>query len=721
MYVGTGEVYGSGLAEPGTIVRLTRGSYGLGILKTVDGGKTWSRTLRFDNRALKGVQDIEIDPYHQEVVLAATTDGVYRSVDAGSTWTLVLAQPNCFDIEIDPVDSKLIYVSQGNFNGQLDPAMSGIYKSTDGGATFQELLDPGLIQAWSGNAKLAIDPNNHLTIYASIQVGWYNTGPTTPGGLYKSTNGGKSWKKINNQNIAFYQGWYSHDIAINPKNSKEIIYTGINSWKSTDTGLTFAQQSGNSWNFHPTDAGIPVKVPVEMPEGDSFYVHSDIHAVYFHPLNNKVFYATDGGVFVSKDGTAPFTTLNGGMQTSQIYADMASSATNPGFCIIGMQDNASYVYDGTPSWSRFIGGDGMTARINQEDDNIIYASAQGLYLVKVVNLGLDTSFLAFSSANFVQGDFVAFSAPYVLAPSNQNIIYGGTRYLYKSMNGGETWQTTTAAPIDGASNAIIKIAVSPENPDLLYIATSTDPRAPSNFPKIMKSADGGKTFAVMNGLPNRIAKDIEFNPLDSDEVFVVFSGFGSDHVFMTSDGGKSWKSIGQGLPDVPTNTIFIDPKNTDDLYVGNDLGVFFSMDKGVTWTSLSPGLPEAVMVYDLNYSPSNRKIRIATHGHGVYQRDPVHGPIIAVEDYEKGKLKMSIMPNPVKEVAYISIEGTHPSQASLTLINTKGLPAKSLYKGRLVKGANYIRCDIPSTLPCGLYYVRLKSEKSVVTQKVLLQ
>ena len=721
MYIGTGEVYGSGGAEPGTIVRITRGSYGIGILKTIDGGATWSHALSFEDNQLKGVQDLVISPKNSSIIFAATSDGVYRSLDAGDSWSLIFNQPHCFDLEIDPRDGTTIYVTQGNFNGNLIPSLSGIFKSTDGGNTFNELLDPGLITAWSGNAKLALDPNNPDILYASVQVGWFNQGPTTPGGVFMSTNGGQTWTYRNNQNIAQFQGWYSHDIAVNPLNSSEIINVGIAAWKSTNSAQLFTQHSTNSWNFHPTDAGIPVKIPVDIPEGDDNYVHSDIHAVYYHPINNKVFYACDGGVFVSTNGEAPFTTLNGGLQTSQIYADMSSSATNPDFCMIGMQDNASYVYDGTPAWSRFIGGDGMSTKINQEDDNISYASWQGLNVVKMLDRGLDTSWLSMSPALLPANDAVAFSGPYELAPSDQNIMYAGSGYIHRSDNGGDSWNTVSQ-PLDVAGNVATKIAISFDDPDLLLVATTIDPRASTNVPKILKSEDGGKTFTPkLNGLPNRIAKDLTFHPENAQEAYVVFSGFGSDHVFVTYDGGELWQSLDNGtLPDVPTNTIFIDPQNQNDIYVGNDLGIYYSDDRGLSWESINEGLKDAVMVYDINYSPSNRKIRIATHGHGVYERDLLNAPYSATEEADKILADISVFPNPANEMIQITIDSHEPIE-SIEVLDLNGSMVATIGSEYYSNHQANFKWHIPNTLARGYYFVRVSNALGFTTEKISIQ
>jgi len=709
MYIGTGETYGVGFAEPGTVNRLTRGTYGIGILRSNDGGSTWTHVLQFNMDDLKGVQDIVISEQNSSEIYAATTDGLYQSLDSGNTWDLILSVENCIDVEVDPNDGNIIYVTQGNFNFNLDPNLNGIFKSTNKGVTFDEMLDPGLITAWSGNAKLSIDPSNSNTLYASIQVGWFNNGATTPAGIYKSTNAGANWAKINDQNIAGWQGWYSHDIAINPNNSSEIINVGINTWKSTDTGLTFLQKTANTWTMG--------EVPVDIPEGATNYVHSDIHAVYYHPINNKLFFATDGGVFVSDDGELPYTTLNGGLQTTQFYADMGSSSNNLDLLIGGAQDNASYIYRGNPSWWRVIGGDGMSASVNQFNDQIIYGSAQGLNMFKSTNGGFT---YAQVSPTLVANDFTAFSAPYELAPTNQNIIYAGGTYMYKTTDATANWSAVSNGPVD--VNPIMKIAISYQDPDILYISTSPDPSNGPAGAKILKSVDGGVNFTVLsNGLPDRICKDIEVDPTDDSIVYAVFSGFGTDHAFKTVDGGSNWISIDNGLPDVPTNTILIDPLNANDVYIGNDLGVFYSDDGGANWESFSEALPEAVMIYDLDYSRFGRKIRIATHGHGIYQRDFVL-EILSTNEFDQVS-ELVVYPNPAKNNFNIQFDINaleNSSSAQLEIYNVLGQLMISIEKDELIAGSNTMNIDV-SQYRSGTYFVKLNTDRNSITKTLIIQ
>ena len=701
IYVGTGEVYQNfGVSEPGTINRITRGSYGIGILKTENGGETWSRVLNFDDSDLIGVSDMEFNPENSNEVYAATTRGTYRSLNAGESWELIHPVGPAIDIEIDPFSNNIIYVSTGNLNTSLNPTLSGIYKSFDGGDSFQELTDDGLPLAWSGNAKLSLVQDNPNIIYASLQEAFINTTNTSYGGLYKSVDGGNNWLLVNNTNVSFWQGWYSHDIAINPTDSDELMYVGIDIWKTDDGGNSLENIAGH-WNWQYG------KISVDEPEGGDKFVHADVHAVYYHPLDpGKIFCAGDGGVHITEDGGQTFVTLNGGLQTTQFYSDFSNSAQDPNLAIGGTQDNASYVYDGSASWSRVIGGDGMSTAINKTDDNIVYGSAQNLFLARSEDRGTNFSFISPPSAN---NEITAFQGPYQLAPHNQDIIYAGRQFLYKSEDRGDNWSPTSTNYVDGA-NMIIDMALSENDPDRIFVATSPNPFGVITSAKLLRSDNGGISWSVVSqSLPNRIIKDIAIDPEDDDIVYVSFSGFGSAHLAKSEDAGDSWILI-DGLPDVPTNSIFIDPLKTSHVYVANDLGVYFSKDGGESWRLFSEGLPDATMAFNLSYSESNRKIRLATHGRGVYERDLVFGNSTSIAS-ENLDVAINLYPNPC--VDQITIE----------------YPSTSLVKGEIIirdiSGKMFISQETFSNIGKNIYTISVSDlpvgsyTASVVIDEVL--
>lgn len=710
LIIGTGETYGIGFARPGTENRLTRGTYGIGILQSKDGGQSWSQVLEFNQDQIIGIQDLEYNPLNDQEVYATTSIGVYKSINGGDNWALIFNRSNCVDLEIDPTNGSTLYVTHGNLNFDLNPAQSGIYKSINGGVDWVELTHINLPTAWSGNAKLVIAPDDANTIYASLQDAFFDSNASPPRGILKSTDAGQTWANINRQDIARFQGWYSHDIAINPNNTSHIFNVGVDAWTSTNGGTNFTKRSDwAKWTFGLID--------VAVPEGGDDYVHADIHGVYYHPLiPNKVFLATDGGVFSSADEGLSFTTHNGGLQTTQFYANMGSSATNPDFCIAGAQDNSTYIYRGSPSWSRVIGGDGMSAAVNQTNDQIVYGSAQGLYLVKSIDGG--ESF-ANASPVRVDGDRPAFSAPYELAPSNNNIMYAGMRNLHRSNNGGNSWSPTTSSTVD-LTNYIVKIAISPTDPNVVYVATTPDPFSTPRAARLFKSSNAGQTFTPLSGLPNRVCKDISIDPNDSDVIYTAFSGFGTQHVYKSVDGGSTWGSIDGDLPDIPTNTIVIDPLNSNDIYVGNDLGVYYSPDAGASWEAFSDALPEATMVVDLNISPSNRKLRIATHGHGIFQRDFVAEPL-ANQTAPLAFSTWKVFPNPSTDFVEIEVNVADRIPAlTLTVHNELGQQVARIYQGSATPGINSFQWHATPTLKRGTYYLRMTADGFSTTQSILL-
>ncbi len=711
MLIGTGETYGVGFARPGTENRLTRGTYGIGILQTNDGGQSWTQVLDFDQDQIIGIQDLEINPSNPLEVYAATTLGVYKSVDGGNEWNLIFIKSNCVDIEIDPTDGDVVYLSHGNLNFDLNIARSGLYKSTNGGERFIELVDPNLPSAWSGNAKLSIDPNNANIIYAAIQDAFFDDNANPPRGLFKSSDAGDTWTNINQQDIARFQGWYSHDIAVSPSNSNELYKVGIDAWKSTDGGTLFEKRSNWAlWTFG--------QISVDSAEGRPAYVHADIHAVYYHPLEpEKVFFATDGGVFSTTDGGLSFSTHNGGLQTTQFYANMSSSATDPNLCIGGTQDNSTYIYRGEASWYRVIGGDGMSAAIQAQNDQVVFGSAQGLYVVKSTDGGFSFSNV---SPDRIDGDRVAFSAPFEIAPSNNDIMYAGSQILYRSSDAAESWIPTRSVSIDGF-NRTVKIGISPFDPDIVYIATAPDPFSGAGPAKVFKSVDGGQNFNQMTGLPDRVCKDITINPNNDEIVYLAFSGFGTDHVYKSTDGGDSWFSSGAGLPDVPTNSIAIDPLNTDDVYVGNDLGVYYSPDAGATWENFSDALPDATMVMDLNVSPANRTLRIATHGRGIYQRDFVSFPLDAPE-ISPTHAQVKVYPNPADKWVKLEIELATTIQNSVVrLLSFSGQAIENIHTGPLSAGTNQLQWLVNPSLPPGQYIIQIELNGKRLSRSLQLQ
>ncbi|MFI5219838.1 MAG: T9SS type A sorting domain-containing protein [Bacteroidia bacterium] len=646
IYIGTGEVYNYQNTGTGFAVRTTRGTYGIGILKSTDGGITWAKSLDWQYDELRGVQDIVINPQNPNTVFAATSEGTYRTFDNGTTWTLVHPVLMATDIAMNPNDTSMVFVASGNSFS----ANPGIYKSVNGGSTFTQLIT-GLPSSWSGKVLLSISQSQPNIIYASI------ANQLAQIGFYKSVDYGASWTLVNTEDIALYQGWYAHDVAVRPDNPNEVICVGIDAWKSYDGISTVTQKSfWYNWDFSAT--------PIGGPEGPPDYVHADIHHVYFHPTNfDIVYYVTDGGIFRSDDGGETFAGYNGMYHTTQFYANLSNSPTDSLFVIGGMQDNATAVYEGAPAMRRVIGGDGLSTAIDPTDDNIVYGSSQNLNIDKSVDKAQ-----TFSGTGNPDGNVVCFAGPFVLSPSNTQVLYAGSDIVYKSTNGGNNWNGTNSNnPLDG--NPVLAMAISSTNQNIVYAAT-----APTVIPQmsLFKTTNGGNTWTDVTGtLPNRYLLDIAIDPANNNIVFVTLGGFGSAHLYKTINAGATWTAFGSGFPDVPTNTITIDPLNNLVMYLGNDLGVYVSIDGGNTWQPFNDGLDDATLICDISISESNRMLRIATHGKGIYERNMLPVNITTVTEINP-TFDFSVYPNPAGEFIVISSEFGGKTKFDLTIFDANG-------------------------------------------------
>lgn len=577
IYIGTGEVYGYNKSIGGTVIRTTRGSYGIGILKTTDGGQTWSKSLDWSYNQEKGVQVIRINPINPNSVYAGTTDGIYKSTNAGVSWQLILNVLMGEDIIINPSDTSKIIVSCGN----LGSPGSGIYRSLDAGANWAQVSG---IPSFSGKTLIDYFPAQPDTVYACVADSLNGLG------LYRSYNFGTSWNLVNNQDVPRYQGFFAHWVAVHPTNSNEIVWAGVDIYKSNNGGTTFTQKFG---------------------------IHVDHHNFTRDPNNLNILYvACDGGVYRSTDFGDSYTSIGYGLQTAQFYNGFSSSPIDSNLAMGGLQDNGSQIYRGNFDWDWVIGGDGCWTAINPINDNIMYGEYQNNNISKSTNRGFTFS----SATSGMTQSGAAFVAPFVISPSNPSILYSGRRSVFKTENSAASW-TMMGNPLDG--NPILSLAVSPTNSDIVYAGT-----APIfSSAKIFRSLDGGTSWTNVTGtLPDRYPMDLAVDPQNESTVYAIFSGFGSGHVFKSIDAGVNWQDITNGLPDIPTHAIVMDPWNSDHIYIGNDIGVYSSTDGGLTWQDFHFGLPKAVIAMDLNISLQNRKLRVATHGNGAYQKPLLYQP-----------------------------------------------------------------------------------------------
>jgi type IX secretion system substrate protein len=698
MFIGTGEVYNHLAAGTGAAYRSTRGSVGIGVLRSTDGGQTWTKSLDFSYDQNKGVWDVVLAPSDHNIVYAATTDGVYKSTDGGDTWSWVLDVVQATDLVVHPADPNRVVVACGNFQS---PGY-GIYRTTDGG-TFWYKISNGLPTGYRGKTQLAMAPSNPEILYASIGNGFSSAEGAS--WLCRSTDFGANWTLKSTTDYSKWQGWFSHDVVVHPQNPDEIAVIGIDVWKSTDGGSTLVQTSTGGVGF--------ANPPIEGPDGNADYVHSDCHDIIYHPtVPNTLYVASDGGIHRSLDGGETFASCNGSYQTAQFYNGFSNSWQNETLCMGGLQDNGTIRWNGDLTWTRVSGGDGSWTAINTVNDDIQYVSSQNLNVRRSTNGGANFSGMPLTS----QGP-TSFIAPYVVSPSEPNVLYAGSGVISKTSDGGDTWFMTNGGDqLDG--NPMLSMTISHQSSDVVYAATAP---YQGNRSGIYVTQNGGTTWTDITGnLPDRYPMDMQADPTDDATAYIAFSGFGTGHVFQTTDYGSTWMDISGGLPDVPTNAVEVDPLFPNNVYVGNDLGVFVSADYGATWEAYHDGLPEAVMVFDLKISPVNRKLRAASHGIGAFQRDLLEEPLVATQDVTAmGGMDIVVSPNPVHGQAVIRYNLPESQHVRVEVVTLSGKVAAVISEGRQPKGEQVLILDA-SLLTPGIYLAKVGAADRAGVRKFLV-
>jgi photosystem II stability/assembly factor-like uncharacterized protein len=697
MYIGTGEVYNMANAGNGAAFRPTRGTYGIGILKSTDGGNTWEKSLDWSLDQERGVWEIRVARTDPNIVYAATTIGTFKSTDAGDSWEMVHDVPMVMDMEIHPTNPDIVYTGCGNLGSEG----RGIYRTEDGGDTWERASDP-IPSDFGGKIMLSIydaDPN---ILYASIGNGiGFNDGFTW---LCRTEDGGDNWQVVNTEDYSMWQGWFAHDIDINPDNPDELQAIGITIWSSDDGGASLDDVSVGGVAF-----GTP---PLDGPDGAPNFTHSDHHDVLYDREDPQtVYYANDGGIYVSYDGGSTFQSINGGMCTTQFYNGMGVAQDIENYAMGGLQDNSTVIYTGSLAWKRVIGGDGSWTAVNPENNQNHFGSAQNLFIAKH-NANCNYRFL--DNVPESNEDRTVFIAPYVLASSNPDRMYAGRSTLYRSDNNGESYFSPNNNPFALNGDPIFVMDVSPTDEDVLYFATAPVGSRPTMY----YTPDGGVTILnITDGLPDRFINDVTVDPIDANTAYVTMGGFGSGHVFRTTDAGVNWTDITGDLPDVPTSAIIVDPMNTNRIYVGNDLGVFETDNPEAGWSDFNEGIVDAALVMDLKISTLDRKLYVATHGSGILSRNLIDDTVSSTSDESNTLIAIDVYPNPTTDMVTLELNPEiNIRKVDVSVHNSSGQKVDAKW-GRV--GAQQIEVSGLSTHPSGIYYITVN--QGIKAQTVSIQ
>lgn len=597
IYAGTGEANNS-----------QDSYYGAGILKSTDGGANWTvlGASVFGNPGTLGntyFSKIVVNPPpNPPNIFAATSRGVYRSIDGGTNWTQVLngaATDLVLDTNLTPLT---VYAAIGSKDGTTAPGAvsNGIYKSTNGGAagSFSPLTN-GLPTMGASAGRIALDISSTsrqrlYTIITEPRISPFGTGQQgLSRGVWTTADGGTSWTNVVNFNgFCGFQCWYDLFLKIDPVNPQTVYIGGIDLFKTTDGGLNWIKLTSTQFLNAQT--------------------HADQHFLAFQPgVSSTLYLANDGGVWKSSDSGANWASLNNGLATLQFYGGAAGPnfGTTP-LIYGGTQDNGLERYNGSSlDWPLVRQDDHIYTAIDFNNPNIAYTEQQFGDIQKTTDGGV--TWVSATNGNNIAAPFIA---PYVMDSSNSNRLVAGTNQnIFETTDGAANWHSIS--PDLGVSQAL---AIAPTNGNVIYAASNNN----SLWVTTNASAPVSPTWNLRNtGLPNRFIKSIAIDPTNANRAVISFSGFaagtGTGHVYLTNNAGVSWVNVSGNLPDVPINSILIDARDVNAFYVGTDAGFFFTTDAGANWSSLQNGLPKSP-IYQLFTDPQFSTIIAATHGRGMF-------------------------------------------------------------------------------------------------------
>jgi photosystem II stability/assembly factor-like uncharacterized protein len=654
VWVGTGESW-------------TRNSVGVGdgIYRSTDGGDHWDR-LGLEKS--EHIARIQIHPKDGNTVYACVTGhlwddseerGVYKTTDGGKTWKRVLyvnPSTGCSDLAMDPQEPRILYAGMWQFRRypwafRSGGPGSGLFKSTDGGETWKPLTQ-GLPAGQKGRVAVAVAPSRPAVVYALMES--RNTA------LYRSDDTGETWTEINSSFNVQVRPFYFARVVVDPTDFNTVYKPGLFLTVSTDGGKTFGSPfSGNGVANGP---------------------HSDHHALWINPKNpHQMLLGTDGGVYLSTDRAHSWRFLKA-LPVSQFY-EVSFDMAQPYHVYGGLQDNGSWMAPSrglggvlqNKDWRNIGGGDGFYAVSDPADPDVVYVEFQGGHASRVsLATGVSKDIQPLPGAGDPELRY-NWNTPIALSPARPGTVYIGSQFLFRSRDRGESWErispdlttndphkqqqgTSGGLTIDNSSaekyTTIFAVAESPKDANVIWVGTDDG--------NLQLTRDGGGSWTnvgrAIPGLPaGAWVSKVEPGHRDAGTAFVTFdnhhNGDMKTYVYKTVDFGKTWQSLaGPGAAGF-AHVVREDLENPDLLFLGTELGLFISIDGGGHWARFTGNLPP-VSVWDVAIHPRDADLIIATHGRGIYILDDITPLRKLTRDVLAADLallpsKPSVMPLPV--------------------------------------------------------------------------
>ena len=624
--------------------------------------------------------DVEGVPGNPNVVYVATASGgLWKTINGGMNWTPIFERQNTIsigDIALEPNNPDVIYVGTGEANTRNSVSFGdGVYKSTDGGKTWQKTL---YIDNKHGVADLDIDPSNPNILYAAMwhfeRKPWTHTSGSENGGVFKSVDGGRTWKKLTS-GLPKWLGRIAVKVA---PSSPNIVYVMVEAkegalYRSENHGENFRMVSKESnrivsrgfyytdLRIDPTDENrvyaIASALSVSIDGGKTFRrisnrTHGDYHALWINPKNpDRIWQGQDGGIAVSYDRAENWEVVNN-IPLGQFYQLFADNRQPFYYLAGGLQDNGTWTGPSrtreggilNAHWRTVSGGDGYFAIINLDNPDLYLSESQGGGVVRT-DLRLVEQQVAILQPRRNDGGPVKdlkhrfnWNTPLVLSAFDNNTVYSGSQFVLKTKDFGRTWdvispdltindpekQKDAGGPVWTENTTaeyhctIISISESPLNANILWVGTDDG--------NLQMTTDGGKAWTNLTkntGAPAfSPVSHVEASRTSADLAYASFDRHMFDdfrpHVFKTSDAGKTWKNISGNLPEQAyVHVVREDPKNTNLIYAGTELGVFASYNGGGNWVALNLKNLPAVAVHEILVHARENDLILGTHGRSI--------------------------------------------------------------------------------------------------------
>lgn len=599
VYAGMGDVAG--------------GYMGTGVLKSTDGGLTWSRIGRQTLPAPGLIANVVVNPsnpdhvYITQYAFRASTgqgevfaSGLFLSIDGGETWRKTLTGLPT-DLVHHPTNANTLYVAVANKFSPNAPS-AGVYRSTDGGEKWHIAFAPPYLKA--RDIKIGVSPANPSVMYVFTGE---EINDTTRVHLFVTRNGGVNWNELSTSSFDVGQFGYNSYIAVDPANA-DTVYIGTRDiYKSTNGGSDWINLTRN---WHRAAGGYWFN-----PEGAT--AHTDQHVFVFAPSEpSTVYVGNDGGLSRSSDGGETFRSLNETLSLTQFNSVTVHPHNSMRACG-GTQDNGALVRGDGLRWREFVVGDSGGCLMNPVDPSVWYTSYIFGVLYRYSHHGNQFETQLTDPTTFEEDPNkprIAFYPPLVVNPRTGRLYFASWR-LFSSSDEGISWTKTGSTDLTHGWHPKFKydvvstIAVDPKNSDVIITGSAQG--------RVMISTNGGRDWKdVTAGLPKRFITSLTIDSR-SDAIYATVSGFGSGHVFRTVNRGTTWTNLSATLPNVPVNALLLDPLDANTLYAGTDVGVFRSLDNGQQWNVFNLGMPP-VTVTGFSAQQSG-VVQVATYGRGVYQ------------------------------------------------------------------------------------------------------